>query len=156
MAKRIKACTNQEIITTPKAFHRLLKFKVSLTATIMQTNIQNADPMNVTVIKSSLKPKILIIPGALENPIALKSANCVVLVFGSGNNLTPTKYTMYAQTNQLINENIGANIKLPAPSEVAPIPAAELDSITTIAADKVAFLSFWTSLKTSGSILTDL
>ena len=57
----------------------------------MQTNIQNDEPMKVTVIKSSLKPNILIIPGALEKPIALKSANCVVFVFESGNNLTPTK-----------------------------------------------------------------
>ena len=57
----------------------------------MQANIQNADPINVTVIRSSLKPKILIIPGALEKPIALKRANWVVLVFVSGNNLTPTK-----------------------------------------------------------------
>ena len=40
-------------------------------------------------------------------------------------------------------------------SSLAPIPAAKLDSRTTIAADKVAFLSFCTSLKTSGSILTD-
>ena len=47
----------------------------------MQANIQNADPIKVTVIKSSLKPKTLIIPGALENPIALKRANCVVFVF---------------------------------------------------------------------------
>ena len=62
---------------------------------------------------------------------------------------------MYAQTNQLINEKIGANIKLLIPNEEAPIPAAKLDKITTIAADKVAFLSFCTSLKTSGSILTD-
>ena len=57
----------------------------------MQASIQNADPINVTVINSSLKPKTLIIPGALENPMALKRANCVVLVFVSGNNLTPTK-----------------------------------------------------------------
>jgi hypothetical protein len=57
----------------------------------MHTNIQNAEPTNVTVIKLSLKPKILIIPGALENPIALKRANCVVFVLGSGNSLTPTK-----------------------------------------------------------------
>ena len=57
----------------------------------MQANIQNAEPINVTVIKSSLKPNILIMPGALENPIARKSANWVVFVFGSGNNLTPTK-----------------------------------------------------------------
>jgi len=62
---------------------------------------------------------------------------------------------MYAQTNQLISEKIGANMKFPPPSDAAPIPAAVLDSITTIAADKVAFLSFLTSLKTSGSILTE-
>ena len=49
---------------------------------------------------------------------------------------------MYAHTNQLINEKIGANMKLLAPNDAAPIPAAELDSITTIAADRVAFLSF--------------
>tara|TARA_B110000881_G_scaffold193378_1_gene186642 strand:- start:1013 stop:1162 length:150 start_codon:yes stop_codon:yes gene_type:complete len=49
---------------------------------------------------------------------------------------------MYAQTNQLINEKMGANIKLPAPNDAAPMPAAELDSITTIAADIVALLSF--------------
>ena len=49
---------------------------------------------------------------------------------------------MYVHTNQLINEKIGANIKLLAPNDTAPTPAAELDSITTKAADKVAFLSF--------------
>ena len=79
------------VITTPKAFHRLLKFKVCLTATTMQANIHKAEPIKVTVISSGLKLKTLIIPGALENPIARKRAACVVLVFGSGNNLTPTK-----------------------------------------------------------------
>ena len=79
------------MITTPKAFHKLLKFKICLTATIMQANIHKADPINITVISSGVKLKALIIPGALENPIALKRAAWVVLVFGSGNNLTPTK-----------------------------------------------------------------
>ncbi len=36
------------------------------------------------------------------------------------------------------------------------MPAAELEIITTNAADKVACLSFCTSSKTSGSILMDL
>ena len=79
------------ITTTPNAFHKLLKFKVCLTATTIQASIQKAEPINVTYIKSGLKLSTLIMPGALENPIDLKSAACVVLVFGSGNNLTPTK-----------------------------------------------------------------
>tara|TARA_B110000285_G_scaffold199350_1_gene232465 strand:+ start:461 stop:586 length:126 start_codon:yes stop_codon:yes gene_type:complete len=40
----------------------------------MQANIHRAEPINVTVINSGVKPNTLIIPGALENPIALKSA----------------------------------------------------------------------------------
>ena len=57
----------------------------------MQANIQNAEPIKVTVIMSGLKPKILIIPGALENPIALNNDVGVALVLVSANNFTPTK-----------------------------------------------------------------
>ena len=55
----------------------------------MQANIQNAEPIKVTVIKSGVTPKTLIKPGALENPIVLN--NCDIdpnifsgLAFGLG------------------------------------------------------------------------
>ena len=35
---------------------------------------RNAEPTNVTVINSGVTPKTLISPGALENPIVLKSS----------------------------------------------------------------------------------
>ena len=40
----------------------------------MQANIQNAEPIKVTVINSGVTPKTLIRPGALEKPIVLKSS----------------------------------------------------------------------------------
>ena len=52
--------------TTPKAFHKLLKLSVCLTATTIQANIQEADPIKVTVIKSWLKLNALMMPGALK------------------------------------------------------------------------------------------
>ena len=65
---------NQHKTTTPKAFHKLLQSNACLTPTTIQANIQKADPTNVTVINSGVTPKTLIKPGALENPIVLKSS----------------------------------------------------------------------------------
>ena len=88
MRNKKKAWNSQETTTTPKAFQRLSKSSADLTATTMQASIQNADPIKVTVINSGVKPKTLIKPGALENPIVLKSSPWLLLVLVSPNNLT--------------------------------------------------------------------
>ena len=61
------------MITTPKALNKLSYFKADFTATTMHANIQKAEPIKVTVIKSGVIPKTLINPGELEKPIVLKS-----------------------------------------------------------------------------------
>ena len=48
----------------------------------MHANIQNAEPINVTVINSGVIPKTLIKPGALENPIVLNNSPWSLFVFG--------------------------------------------------------------------------
>ena len=90
----------------------------------MQANIQNEEPINVTVINSGVKPNILIIPGALEKPIVLSSSPWSLFVCLSGNNFVPTIKIKNAQKYQLAKDINGPKKKLVAPKCIAPIPAA--------------------------------